>query len=349
MAGENAFKAMRDAFKTAEGANPDRVHESYYVLGDSLARLRVVGHRLAERMDLPFAHLRTSAAESPTRYLSIELWDQHETGVSCPAHTLVGARAAGHGVETSDDGRFISNTHPASMTCLDRSAERIVGCASDAGRLTLYERGRPLHVPLTVWHNDRDVPVIHAGLVSRGGRGVLLAGPRGMGKSVTSVACLVAGLSYLSDDLVGLRSVGDGSFTGHSIYCSTFLESHDLKRFPSLEPHVVDGHHPGEDKPLVLLAGACPSRLARAATIEAVALVRTEASRHSRIRPASRGEALLAVAPSSLLIGQASSGINGFNKLVRLVDGVPCCWLELGHDLSEVTCRVDELLSHMAP
>ena len=42
---------------------------------------------------------------------------------------------------------------------------------------------------------------VHAGIVSRGGRGVLIVGGRGRGKSTTSIDGLYGGLDYLGDDL----------------------------------------------------------------------------------------------------------------------------------------------------
>lgn len=348
MDSEIAFKTMQDAFAVAKGAHPDKIHETYYILAGQGARMRIAGDRLSECIHLPFAHLRTSDMHLPLPHLTIELWDQRETGIPWQIGSAWDDVTLSPSFAGSRDGRFISNTPSHSMTCLDRSTQHIVGCTSNANQLSLYERGRPLHVPLAIWHNDRDVPVIHAGLVSRNGQGVLLAGSRGAGKSTSAITCLCAGLSYLSDDLIGLQSLADGSFVGHSIYGSIYLEADDLGQFPPLRPHAMKGSYPYEDKHLVLLSQVFPSRLERVTTISAVALARIVDNRHSQIRPASKGEALLALAPSSLLVGRISSGVHGFSKLVQLVEHVPCYWLELGRDLNEIPYRVEELLSKVA-
>jgi len=339
------FRAMQTAFAEAEEAHRDRVHESAYVLADLGVRMRIVGRHLAACIHLPFAHLQTGEAQPLPPRLTIELWDGSETDISLPAGRNSGSWTSETGSSWSDDGRFFTNFTHTSVTCLDRSVGHVVGYARDAQRLSLYERGRPLHVPLTIWHNDRNVPIIHSGLVARNGHGVLLAGSRGAGKSTAAVTCLCAGYGFLSDDLIGLQCLGDDSFVGHSVYGSTYLEASDLQRFPPLGPHSLSSSYSFEDKQLVLLSQVFPLRLECSAPIKAVALAAVADRQHTQIRPATKAEALLALAPSSLIVGNISSGRRGFDKLARLVAQVPCYWLELGRDRTEIPGRVEELLS----
>ena len=98
-----------------------------------------------------------------------------------------------------------------------------------------------------------------------------------------------------------------------------------------------------EDKFLVLLSQVYPERLRRVAEIRAVALPRVVHSGKCRIRPASKAETLLALAPSSLIVPQLSPGMQGFQKLVSLVEHVPSYWLELGPELSEIPHCVAEV------
>ena len=79
-------------------------------------------------------------------------------------------------------------------------------------------------------------------------------------------------------------------------------------------------------------------------SVSAIALPCVLQADKSRIRRASRAETLLALAPSSLIMPQLSAGMQGFQKLVSLVEQVPCYWLELGRELSEIPDRVDELI-----
>jgi hypothetical protein len=212
-------------------------------------------------------------------------------------------------------------------------------------RIFIYERAKPLARLLLNWHNDQDIQVIHTGMVARDGKGILFAGKSGSGKSTSSLACICAGFDYLSEDYVGLESREDSSFVGHSLYNSVFLETRHLARFTELIPYAIKGRPPHEEKSVIILSQIFPERLERVVPIRALAVLRVADTSKPRFRPASKGEALLALGPSSLLqIPNRGLGTLGFNKLAQLVKRVPCYWLEVGNDLGSIAERVDELL-----
>ena len=196
-----------------------------------------------------------------------------------------------------------------------------------------------------LWHKDRDVQAIHAGLVARDGEGVLFGGPGGSGKSTTALTCLKAGFEYMADDYVALKALDDGSYEGHSLFCSTHLEPGHLEKFPYLRPHAIPGRLPREDKSLVLLSQVLPEGLSRKARIRAVALPRVVDAPRPSIRPASTIEALLRLAPSSLiLLPYAGVAAGEFEKLSRFLETIPTYWLELGSAMDEIPDRIAEIL-----
>ncbi|MGH7717710.1 MAG: hypothetical protein ACREON_02545, partial [Gemmatimonadaceae bacterium] len=203
---------------------------------------------------------------------------------------------------------------------------------------------RPIPFILPLWLQDHGLQLVHAGLVSRGGQGVLFGGNNGTGKSTCSLLCLCAGLEFLSDDHVGLQELEDGTFVGHSIYASTRLEPDHLTRFPLLAPHAIPSNNPMESKSLVQLAELFPERMRPSSTVRALVLPRIVSGTHARLSPVSRGEALRTLAPSSLLMLPFMPARHGFDKLVRLVERVPSYRLEMGSDLDAIPARVGELL-----
>jgi len=212
-------------------------------------------------------------------------------------------------------------------------------------RLTQYEYGRPLHTQLLLWHMDQDMQAVHAGLVARENDGVLFGGAGGSGKTTTALTCLQRGFTFLADDYVGLQARADGTFVGHSLYSSSHFEPKHLQRFPVLLPHAMPGQLSIEDKSLVMLSEVYPGRFAYSARIRAVALPQVHDIPVSRLRPAKRGEALLRLAPSSILmLPHAGVSGGGFENMASLIESVPVFWLELGHDLQSIPDRVDELL-----
>lgn len=343
---EIAYEATQRAYERAAEKCPDRLYEINFVLGGQTARMQAVGKRLAERLRLPFSHLETNALSRPAR-LTVAFWDQAETGVACPMTSILQDELSIAPVMIAGSGnnRFVVNKLRGSITCLDRKTRHIVGWTSDPEQFSLHEIGRPLHSLLSVWHVDHDMPVIHAGLVSKSGKGIIFAGSSGAGKTTAAIACLCSGFDYLSEDQVALQQSNGGPVRGHSLYSSTFLEADHLMRFPLLAPHAIEGIYPDEQKRLVLLASLFPSRMQAVTNIWAVVLPRIVSNTASRIRSASKSEALLALAPSSLIIGQLSPGIRGLDKLAELVKRVPCYWLELGSDSKPIADCLEQILT----
>lgn len=340
--GTGVFRAMRVAFECAARQFPQSVHESYYIFAGHSVRIRIVGSCLAQHILQPFSHLRTDKPDRNTRRLTIDLWDENETSIRCYAGSRTNT-VWSDVTSMSTDQRFIGQCLPNTLACFDRRARRIVGSIAWSERIFIYERAKPLARLLLEWHNDQHIQMIHGGLVSRHGQGILFLGKSGSGKSTASVACLSAGFDYLGEDYVGLQTLSDGSFMGHSLYNSVFLDTEHLTRFPQFAPYVTRGR-PHEAKSVVILSNVFPKRLKRAVPIRVVMLPCLVNASESRIRPASKGEALLALGPSSL-IEIPSRGIDSFGKLAQLVEQVPTYWLELGRDLKSTPSRVEEFLS----
>jgi len=350
--GQRAFRNLQRAFDEAWVTHPDHRWEARYAFAGQAVRIRVVGRDLAEVTCRPFDHLLIDEADDTHSDLRIELWDESVTGIARPTDLasrleddLRERHDGGYGsILGSPQDRFIGCRQPQTATWFDRALHHVVGWAADATGLTLDERGKPLYFPLLLWHSDRDVQVIHAGLVARSGQGVLLAGRGGSGKTTAALACLIGGFDYLADDYVGLRSVGHHSFVGYSLYNSTWLLGNDLARFPQLAPQVIPREHSGRQKVLVLLSQVFPEQVVRDAEICVVALPRVVDSVESRIRSTSKRDALLALAPSSTIQIPVSS-MQRLDTLARLVERVPCYWLELGSNLDSIPRCVEELLT----
>ncbi|CBE70054.1 protein of unknown function [Candidatus Methylomirabilis oxygeniifera] len=350
--GKGAFAAMETAFAKAAFNNPNDVCEAQYRFADLKVRVRIVGRELAQHFRRPIAHLEASGAPPSATQLAIDLWDEQDSGIPCPvvpAHDHIGSTwDVGNGILTaSADGRFVGHGLRQSRTWLDRKAQHVVGWTVSSKALSLYERGKPLLLLLSLWYHDRDMRVIHSGLVSRNGRGVLFPGMGGSGKSTSTLACLVGGFDYLGDDYTGLQVLADGSFIGHSLYNSTWLEPDHMAHFPLLPPHAIRSSRPEENKCLVLLAPLFPKQLPRSVPIRVLAIPRIVDAHTTRCRPASKVDALLRLAPSSLLTLAPRPGVRDLQMLARLVERVPSYWLELGRDLTEIPHRVDDLLAEV--
>jgi hypothetical protein len=346
--GQSGFIAMQAAFEAASTAFPDLVRQRDFLFAGRPTRVRIVGPELQDYVTGAFEHLRSPASAGSKPLLEVGLWDEQLTGVACAARptSLPGAPMIAEAGElwSWSRGRLLRYERPNAVTCLDRQEGKIVEWRSSAADYSLYERTKPLRLMLRVWYDDQHVQYVHSGLVARSGQGALLAGGGGAGKSTTSLACLRAGLDYLGDDFVGLEEQRDGTFVGHSLFSTVRLERHQMARFRDLSEEALVSRDPLDPKSLLFLPRIFPERLPRSAAIRVLLLPRVVDAEVSRLAPASRAQALLALAPSTV-IAALGPGVQGFERLARLVRSVPTYWLELGRDLRSIPACVEEALA----
>ena len=333
------------AQRRAAGDHAAQVHESWYGIAGRNVRMSLAGTDLAQVLPRALAHLSVPAfAAEPA--LVITAWDEAATGVPCPFRRTVLDDAAPGTTTVSADGQHVLFERANTVFSYDRARRHMVGWVSAANRLTQYERGRPLHSAFLLWQRDLGFQPVHAGFIERSGHGILLGGPGGSGKSTTSLVCMSDGWAYLADDYVAVER-DDSRFVGYGLYCSTHLEQEHLKRFASLMPDASPPVLAGEDKSMVLLGDVKGSHLGGAAEISVLALPRIGTSEETTFRSASKTEALLRLAPSSLLLlPYQGIGHDGFAALVALVEGVPTYWLELGRDFRRLPVAVSAMLDH---
>jgi len=347
-----AYERARAACDEAMSAGVELVERRFAFAGRRV-RMRVAGHELADHLMRPFAHLRDDGARDEPVALSIDVWDERVVHVPYPPgddrEPDETRRPTGHGVlALSAATRYARYDCNAWVTWLDRGARRIIGWRANADRLSMHERTRPLPFLLPVWYADQGVQVIHAGLVARENAGVLFCGANGAGKSTSSLACLCAGLDFLSDDHVGLEATRDDAFVGHSVFASTRLEPDHLQRFPELLPHAIPSPEWFETKSLILVAEAMPERVRASVSIRAIALPVLGEAASSRVRPVGRAAALRALAPSTLMQMPFGATADRFAELARLTAAVPAFQLELGRDVRAIAPAVHELLDGLA-
>jgi hypothetical protein len=330
---DETFDALARAFERSIGA-ADRVElvETDLRIAGHAVRLRATGHVLADAMSRTWAHLRVPAGGAGAPALTLDFFDTaHAASPPAVTATRLG--------EVSPDGRHLSIRRWQSLTAFDRTGGRMITWVPDGTRVGQQERGRPLFEALGVWLQDRGVLPVHAGLVAHAGRGLLCGGPSGSGKSSVCLRCLEAGFEFLGEDTVGLEGTAAG-FRGHSIFGSVQLSPEAIGRFPKLaaarEP--ID---PGEEKHMVMLTDLYAPTLRPDVTIDAIVLPHVTGSPTPTLRPASAGEALRHLAPSTLMRRHDVQA--GLDRLGELTRSVPAFWLELGGEPARVPERLASL------
>lgn len=228
-------------------------------------------------------------------------------------------------IASGDDGRVLTFAQPGAQLTLDRGTGEIRGMVA-LMQLPGWERAKPLSLPLSVWASDRGLLALHAGAVSRNGRAALFAGPSGSGKSTCSLVCAAAGFEFLSDDLV-LAEAGQ-PWRAWSLYGSAALAP----------PGSISAA-----KDIVTAGGTVIRTVAQQAEPVVLLLPRLTDAPTTRVRPATRAEALARLAPSSVL-RRAVPAERNLRQIVQLVASLPVYWLDMRRGPTDVPDVVGELL-----
>lgn len=274
----------------------------------------------------PFAHLVTRASASPA--LDIRVTAMQSRALDVPETGIV---------TTSDGGDTITHLLPDCTAVYRRRAGTIDAQVREEGSAS-WRRAKPLQLVLSVFFADRGIDLVHAGVVSLRGNGVLFAGVGGSGKSTASIAALLDGFDFLGDDCAGVRGL-----EAFSVFGSGCLDREHLRNFPALGAARVDG---SDAKQVVPVAGLFPERMIAATTIRAIVLPRVTHAAHVTLEPATPAEALLTLAPSSIL-KRAVPAADAFARIAAMVRQVPSYRMEMG-PVAEIGPRIRELLESVA-
>ncbi|ESY83705.1 HPr kinase [Mesorhizobium sp. LNHC221B00] len=208
-------------------------------------------------------------------------------------------------------------------------------------RFPPWEPGAPLR-PFLHWeYAARGMRLAHAGTLGVGGKGILLAGSGGAGKSGTVVAGLLNGLDSVGDDYVLIDLAGGP--TAHPLFATLKQDPAGFERLglehrlKSYGPLNWQGKHQFRIDDIA--ARAIPARL----DIVALMVPHISGGEASSIMPVSRKEAMIAMAPSGIsqMPGERESGFRFFSDLTRQL---PCYQLSLGTHPQEIAGTISDFI-----
>jgi hypothetical protein len=347
---DGGFAEMRAAMAAAVAARPEQVHAVSMTFAGRPVRLEVAGNALAANVMSAFAHLIDRDAPDRPATSSIAFWDCTASGVRWPNLAEDGewvAQGEGWRISLHGGGRYLREARTNSLIHLDRSSGAVIAAFRDAAQLTLADRARPLQRMMSQICAAFGIQDIHAGLVSRGGRGVLIVGGSGRGKTTTTLDCLDGGLDFLGDDSVGLGEPEEGGFVGHSLYNSARVHPGQLRRWPRLADHWRPPG-PGDDKALLIPARPFPERVVRTARIVAILVPVIAGGRFDAV-PTSPRAAFTALVHDSKDNRRFGMSRNEFLRLTALTRTIPCFRCELDLDPARVAAGISHLIESLAP
>lgn len=185
----------------------------------------------------------------------------------------------------------------------------------------------PMIVPLLRWALDSDMVVMHCACAGAGGRGALICGRGGQGKSTLSLSCMKLGMDFVSDDYVLLT--GSGPLSAMPIYKTVGMnpDMEDLLR-PGLPVLKREGTF--RDKLLLDASGK-----AYADSLPIRAIILPLISDAPGVRRAEPGRALVQMVHSSLTQLHVYRDPGLTRHMLERLSGLPVYELALGRDLME--------------
>jgi hypothetical protein len=216
---------------------------------------------------------------------------------------------------------------------------------SDPDQIPYYEIGAPLQPILHWFFLNHGLQITHAGAVGNRNGGVLIVGKGGSGKSTTTLACLHAGLDYIGDDYCAVSFGSEPHL--YSLYNTLKLNWDNVGRFPTLPEARRNTSSVQLEKAIFYMHNYRPKQVALKMPLRAIFIPRIAGKKQSEIRAASAANALMALAPSTVL-QLAGAGQSTLENLSSLANRVPAYFLDLGTDLAEVAKAVQYFLTEVA-
>ncbi|MFN0094905.1 MAG: hypothetical protein ACKVVT_09020 [Dehalococcoidia bacterium] len=287
---------------------------------------------------------------SPGPDLVIRAWESAATGVALPPEAGVLSEHTRRGLpgEGPVDGIATSFLFGSGGLSFYRTATgEAYYWMPSAAATPYYDRCTPLKAILHWFLGERGAHILHGGVVGEAGRGVLIAGGSGAGKSTTCLASLSGGLDYVSDDHCALTWDGDGAPVAQSIYASGKLTVPSLELLPEFKPQVANAASLATEKGLLLLTARYRAQLPVRARLAAM-VVLAQTTGRPRIESIGGGAALTALAPSTLLQlpGARAEALRQMGRLARVL---PAFRLHLGDDVRAVPDAIRNLLQSVGP
>jgi hypothetical protein len=182
----------------------------------------------------------------------------------------------------------------------------------------------------------------HAATLGLNGRGALIVGASGSGKSATTLAGLVGGLESVGDDYV-LVDAG-ARVIAHPVFAMLKQDPAGLRR-AGVRMTDVDAARPNWRGKIEFDATACsPRGLADRLEICALLLPHIARARKTTVHRVTAREAALALAPSSVLQLPGDSA-QGFRFLAGLARRLPAFRLTLSEDPAEIAGAIGAFLA----
>jgi hypothetical protein len=216
-----------------------------------------------------------------------------------------------------------------------------------SGKYPPWEAGFPLRNFLHWAYQAQGMRLLHAGTLGLDGRGVLLAGAGGAGKSGTTLAGICNGLTSVGDDYICVAHKDDAP-NAYPVMRLMKQDSAGLARVGLSPDHPGIGSLNWQNKHEFDFVSLAPGAYAPSLEIDAILIPRIAQVERCRLSPAPKREALYALLHNNFqqLPGGFRSGLSFVTDLVKTL---PAFFLDLSPHPQDIADTIGTLISGTRP
>jgi len=248
-----------------------------------------------------------------------------------------------------DGARLIVDLHEQGLLEIDGEAGRANGYFVRPEALHVDVRTSFFHYVLAELLKRRQIYTLHATALEYRGRGVLIPGYSGRGKTTAFLSLLRAGYRYLSDDHPLLREHG-ARLELLPFPMKIDVTGQSIEFFPELRGAAPGLLKQGVYKKYFYAEDLFPDSIGGSCEPAMILFPHVVDLPHSCLEPLSKSRALEAIMPQAMLVYDREVAAREFQLLSRLVRQVACYRLHFGRDILELPNLISPLLerSHAA-
>ena len=176
--------------------------------------------------------------------------------------------------------------------------------------------------------------MVHGAAVGRDGKGVLLTGAGGSGKSTLTAAAIAEGWETTGDDFVLAATPPGGQCVTYPIFDVMKLGGMAESLFADFTSMALNAERSSEEKALIPISAVAGGQFAKRLEVQAILALELTHQAESQIQPLSKIDAVGALAPStmSILRTAVKETLRDCSTLAR---HLPCYRLGVGKDPNE--------------
>jgi hypothetical protein len=199
------------------------------------------------------------------------------------------------------------------------------------------------HLASTELFRHRGLYTIHAAALEKDGRGILISGNSGRGKTTSSLSLLRSGYRYLSDDQPLIQDAGTHVDV---LPFPTKINATQatIEFFPELADVPDHVPHPGSRKRSFHAEDLYPASIGERCRPAMVLFPHVADVPHSHLELLSKRRALELLLPQALLVFDPEVARREFQVLAKLARQVNCYRLHFGHDIFDLPNLLTPLL-----